>query len=346
MSALISAALIAAPTLAACSWNDPGHNPYMGTIAAAVDNYRDIPQPVRDKLKQRMARHQYDEMVAIRRGSVTGRRHYAPELRDMHFGEGTVCRTVDRSKWRDDHVERGLVYCEGSHCIVVPTVCRNVSRITRLRPDQVAAGATPEADEDPAAASAAANGSGGAAAPSGSWSAPAAASVPGAAQPGSFAQGLQPPDGPVAMQAPPPDGLVAEQAPLTDTDATGDGTDQAGTSFVSWLVGWLGGATGSGGGSQGGGAGDWGGITSPQGPAGGGMPMGPGSGAPGNGSDGSLAPRPDPGQPGFTQSDGLTDYGPRLPATVTPIPEPGSAAMLAAGLAAFALMRLGRRRRA
>ena len=35
--------------------------------------------------------------------------------------------------------ERGLVYCEEGHCILVPTVCRNVSRIQRLaRPTAIA----------------------------------------------------------------------------------------------------------------------------------------------------------------------------------------------------------------
>lgn len=29
--------------------------------------------------------------------------------------------------------ERGLVYCDGGDCILVPTVCRNVSRIARAR---------------------------------------------------------------------------------------------------------------------------------------------------------------------------------------------------------------------
>ena len=125
-------------TVPVCSWDRPGANPFMGDVVAAVDRYTDIPEPVRARLKARMETRQYDEVAAIRRDTVTGKRKYAPEIRDMHFGQGTVCRTVTRSKWADDTVERGLVYCERGHCIIVPTVCRNVSRIKRLGGERVA----------------------------------------------------------------------------------------------------------------------------------------------------------------------------------------------------------------
>ena len=125
-------------TVPICSWDRPGANPFMGDVVAAVDRYTDIPEPVRARLKARMETRQYDEVAAIRRDTVTGKRKYAPEIRDMHFGQGTVCRTVTRSKWADDTVERGLVYCERGHCIIVPTVCRNVSRIKRLGGERVA----------------------------------------------------------------------------------------------------------------------------------------------------------------------------------------------------------------
>jgi hypothetical protein len=104
----------------------------MGRVPAAVDRYTDIPVDVRERLKTRMAKRQYDEMATIRRDSITGRQRYSPEIRDMHFGQGRVCNTVSRTKWSPETVERGLVYCEAEHCIIVPTVCRNVSRITRL----------------------------------------------------------------------------------------------------------------------------------------------------------------------------------------------------------------------
>ena len=139
MSFTLAATLASSMTLPSCSWDQPGADPYMGDVVAAVDRYTDIPEPVRARLKARMETRQYDEIAAIRRDSVTGKRRYAPEIRDMHFGQGQVCRAVTRAKWADHMVERGLVYCESSHCILVPTVCRNVSRIKRLGGERVAA---------------------------------------------------------------------------------------------------------------------------------------------------------------------------------------------------------------
>jgi len=149
MSIAFAAALaVSASTLPTCSWDRPGANPFMGDVVAAVDRYADIPAPVRGRLKARMEARQYDEIAAIRRDSITGKRRYGSDIRDMHFGAGTVCRTVTRTKWADDTVERGLVYCESGHCILVPTVCRNVSRIKRLGGERVAS-----AGDEPALAS-------------------------------------------------------------------------------------------------------------------------------------------------------------------------------------------------
>ena len=143
----------------ACSWNAPGHLPFTGDVVAAVDRYQDIPASVRARLQQRMAQRSYDEVVRIRRDSILGRQAFGAEIRDMHFGGGQVCATVDRSGWPAQAEERGLVYCESGHCILVPTVCRNVSRI------RVLAGMA-AAQDPPAAGDAAAGplGSGGAAA--------------------------------------------------------------------------------------------------------------------------------------------------------------------------------------
>ncbi len=124
-------------TLAQCSWDRPGRNAFTGDVVAAVDRYSDIPTPVRARLKARMQAREYDDMVDIRRDSIKGKFEYASAIRDMHFGNGRVCRTVTRSKWTAQTHERGLVYCEGEHCLLVPTVCRNVSRIDR-KPDLVA----------------------------------------------------------------------------------------------------------------------------------------------------------------------------------------------------------------
>jgi len=124
-------------TLAQCSWDRPGRNAFTGDVVAAIDRYSDIPTPVRMRLKERMQARQYDDMVDIRRDSIKGKFEYASTIRDMHFGQDRVCRQVTRQRWTSKTHERGLVYCEAEHCILVPTVCRNVSRIER-RPAAVA----------------------------------------------------------------------------------------------------------------------------------------------------------------------------------------------------------------
>ncbi len=202
---MTAAAVAAAPATlaspAACAWHQPGHDPFMGDVVAAIDRYQDIPAAVRQRLQARMARHDYDEIVSIRRDTIDGSARYGAEIRDMHFGSGQVCASVDRSAWTPSMQERGLVYCEADHCILVPTVCRNVSRISRIHREAPAAtgggGAqTPGAavaDADPAAlatdqvAAAGAPGAdtvtaaGALAAPRGSWIDAASAVPQGAA---------------------------------------------------------------------------------------------------------------------------------------------------------------------
>jgi hypothetical protein len=106
----------------------------MGDVVQAIDRYQDIPAEQRARLKARMTQRQYDDVVDIRRDSIAGESEYDPTIRDMHFGNRTVCRSVTRATWAASMQERGLVYCDGGECILVPTVCRNVSRITRLGP--------------------------------------------------------------------------------------------------------------------------------------------------------------------------------------------------------------------
>lgn len=116
----------------ACSWDRPGHDSFMGDVPAAVDRYTDIRPELRERLKARMRAHDYDDIVEISRDRIEGNAGYEPQIRDMHFGQGRVCASVSRDRWSDDQRERALVYCEGGACVMVPTVCRNVSRIARV----------------------------------------------------------------------------------------------------------------------------------------------------------------------------------------------------------------------
>lgn len=130
---LAAATTLSLGSLPSCSWNRPGADPYVGEVPAAVERYRDIPPEVRAALRARMERRAYDDIAVIRRDEIVGQHRYG-ELRDMHFGKGRLCRSVTRSGWPQQAEERGLVYCEQGHCIIVPTICRNVSRVTRLGP--------------------------------------------------------------------------------------------------------------------------------------------------------------------------------------------------------------------
>ncbi len=147
LATLALAASASTATLPACSWDRPGVNPFMGDLVAAVDRYRDIPAATRARLKARLQQRSYEDIAVISRDAIQGKADYSAEIRDMHFGRGSVCRTVTRAKWSDSHQERGLVYCEDGHCLIVPTVCRNLSRVTRLAPRPVAGAAS---DESPA----------------------------------------------------------------------------------------------------------------------------------------------------------------------------------------------------
>ena len=127
---------VAAPSagvVPTCDWDRPGHNPFMGDVVAAVDRYQDIPADVRERLKARMVKRSYDDVVTIRRDSIEGKARYGTTIRDMHFGSSQICRSVTRTAWSPQMQERGLVYCDGGDCILVPTVCRNVSRIARAQ---------------------------------------------------------------------------------------------------------------------------------------------------------------------------------------------------------------------
>nr|WP_315249964.1 MHFG family PEP-CTERM protein [uncultured Duganella sp.] len=128
---LLLAVTLAAAVQPTCSWDHPGRNPYTGGTAAAIDRYTDIPEAVRSTLKRRLEEGQSDDKVSITREHIAGKYQYDSTIRDMHFGRASVCASVTRDKWAENRAEPGAVYCVGEHCILVPRICGNVSRITR-----------------------------------------------------------------------------------------------------------------------------------------------------------------------------------------------------------------------
>lgn len=140
MSLLIAGAVMSTAMLSNCSWNQPGRNPYKGTTAEAVARYTDIPAEARRELAAKIDARQPDDEVTITRNDVFGKYQYSPQITSMHFGQRTVCDRVDRSGWKLEARERAAVYCTGDHCLIVPEVCGNISRIRRA-PGGGAAGA-------------------------------------------------------------------------------------------------------------------------------------------------------------------------------------------------------------
>src|SRR5207249_8472647 len=108
MGWLLPAQAAGTERLPSCSWDRPGHDAFTGDVVAALDRYTDIPPDVRQRLQQRMALRQYDDLVSIRRDSIEGRHRYDPRIHDMHFGERRVCGDVSRAAWSAQVQERGL----------------------------------------------------------------------------------------------------------------------------------------------------------------------------------------------------------------------------------------------
>ena len=144
---ILSASLVAAPS--GCSWAHPGANPYRGDPAHALASF-DLPEPTRQKLRVLMDAHRYTDVATITRDDIVGAHTYTG-LREMHSGGGQSCHgDVDRSAWSAKHRERGLVYCADDACVIVPTVCNNVSLVSR-KPDRVAESDDSPIDIEPAA---------------------------------------------------------------------------------------------------------------------------------------------------------------------------------------------------
>ncbi|MES2129099.1 MAG: MHFG family PEP-CTERM protein, partial [Pseudomonadota bacterium] len=143
-----------------CDWARPGVNPFLGDVVGAVDDYTDIPAPVRERLKARIRDRNYDEIVTIGRDAIVGDATYDARISAMHFGGNKVCRQVTRAAWSDKLTERGMVFCEQGHCLMVPTVCRNVARIKRLAEPKHAMSGLHAADGDDVADDALAFGGG------------------------------------------------------------------------------------------------------------------------------------------------------------------------------------------
>lgn len=118
-----------------CSWDNPGAMPFIGDRPAAVAAYVHVPSATQAKLAKMIERHEFTDVAEITRDAIAGHdgAQYS-DLRWMHFGTGRVCRNVTRQKWSDAMTERALIFCADDVCVAIPTVCGNVSLVTRVPP--------------------------------------------------------------------------------------------------------------------------------------------------------------------------------------------------------------------
>ena len=133
---ILSTTLVTAPP--GCSWAHPGANPYRGDPVQVLDDFG-LPEAARATLRAAMRAHRPTDVVTITRDDIVGRSGTGyGDLREMHSGHGQVCHgDVDRTAWNPKRREHGLVYCAGDACVIVPTICNNVSLVTR-KPDHEA----------------------------------------------------------------------------------------------------------------------------------------------------------------------------------------------------------------
>lgn len=145
---ILSTMLVAVPP--GCSWAHPGANPYRGDPAAVLADF-DLAEATRSKLRALMQAHRSTDVATITRDDIVGADGGYMGLREMHSGHGRVCHgEVDRSAWSAKRHERALVYCADDACVIVPTICNNVSQVSR-KPARVAVLDDSPIDIEPAA---------------------------------------------------------------------------------------------------------------------------------------------------------------------------------------------------
>lgn len=116
----------------ACDWNDPGADPFTGSMYRAVFSM-DAPLIDRASVWIQMRKSKpVDHILIDREGikSKTGAAVYGPQIRAMSWGAGKTCPGVaDRSKWESHRVEPAVVYSSGNLHVMVAEVCGNPARV-------------------------------------------------------------------------------------------------------------------------------------------------------------------------------------------------------------------------
>ena len=129
-------AIALAASLAASGCNpDLGQLPaFDGSVAEAALRFGDLPAEAKQRLRERMSKFRFDELVEISRDGIEGQHSYRPELGGLQYGK-QYCETLSRSDWRRDAKVTALSYCEGTQCLLVTVEGHHVLRAERILSD-------------------------------------------------------------------------------------------------------------------------------------------------------------------------------------------------------------------
>lgn len=114
-----------------CDWNNPGANPYTGSLSSAVDSYPELSSEAKKVIKQKINSNAYDDHVKITKDLIQGKEVYT-SASNMHFGNGKCKGEVNTSKWKPSQNVQALVYCHKEECVIRPQICNNISLISKM----------------------------------------------------------------------------------------------------------------------------------------------------------------------------------------------------------------------
>lgn len=113
-----------------CDWNNPGANRLIEWPAYIVmRKHTEIPLMERTLLALKVASHQYNDQVEIKKNYIIGGFDYSPKITKMTFATGRMCQTITRNKWKDTESQGALVYIVGKYALGVAAICSNTFRL-------------------------------------------------------------------------------------------------------------------------------------------------------------------------------------------------------------------------
>lgn len=115
--------------LATCEWN-PGINRSIVSIETAAKRVR--PED-RSLIVSQFNAKSYNDVVEIRKNSITGTAQYSAVIRNMNFGTGRVCKVITRSKWKQKDVVSAIVFWINGRSYGYASACGNLFELDMVR---------------------------------------------------------------------------------------------------------------------------------------------------------------------------------------------------------------------